>query len=122
MSSWQIEPGEVQNVLEGLEPHLTSLSGVLSDEDMETLPDNLASGQPVTVKVTVAVQALLADQQDELKTISNRVTAGMNGVVNATRAYIMGQEEQAAKFQRAMAKAAKTGDMSYFDKHGYHES
>lgn len=122
MSSWQIEPGEVQNVLEGLEPHVTSLSTVLSDEDLESLPENLASGQPVTVKVTVAVQALLTDQQDELQTISNHVTAGMNGVVNATRAYIMGQEEQAARFQRAMAEAAESGDMSYFDKHGYQDS
>lgn len=117
--TWRIEPAKVQEVLSAVQPKVKTLSTLLTAERLESIPAKLEPGAPVTAEAPAAMQALLADQSDELQRISWSVGAGIQGVYNATIAYVRGNEEMAATFQREMRKAARTGDFSYFDEHGY---
>lgn len=119
MSSWQIEPAEVQRILEEVLPQKESLEGELTDAKFEAIGSGLMWGSMITGVVPNALSELLGDQSAALSNIVYRVNAGVLGVANATIAYNQGQEEMLGSFQREMLESAVDGDFSFFEANGY---
>lgn len=119
MSSWQIEPNEIQRILGEVLPQKTDLDSELTEAKFEAISAGLTWGGGVTSVVPGALSELLSDQSSALSSIVYRVNAGVLGVANATVAYNNGQEEMLGNFQREMLEAAVDGDFGYFEAHGY---
>lgn len=84
----------------------------------ETVMAGLGSEAAVLAPVFQAVQASLDAQAGSVRAISNRIDAGVLGVLNATMAYDQGNEEMAGQFQDAAATAADTGNFLFFTAFG----
>ncbi|MCL2464982.1 MAG: DUF6507 family protein [Micrococcales bacterium] len=124
MSGWKLDPAGIQAVLSSVNDEAAGLG-----EDLSGTPDapvnrgelvlaGLRSEAVLLAPVINAVFATLESQSASVTSISNRINAGMFGVLNATIAYNRGNQEMAAEFQTAAASAAQTGDFSYFEQHG----
>ena len=119
MSSWSIQPADVQSVLNDVQSTAEELGVQLSEPKFQAVLDGLTWGRPLTEDVPAAVNALLGDQMANLRNISNRIQAGTVGVANAVIAYNNGQEEMAGSYQAQLLRSAETGDFTYFVKHGH---
>ena len=84
----------------------------------ELIMAGLGSEAGLLAPVELAVAATLSEQAAALTSISNRINAGLLGVLNAFLAYDRGQLDMAAEFQNAAADAATSGNFSYFDANG----
>lgn len=119
MTQWQINPGAVEPVLVNAGEQSGELFSVLTEDMFTGILTGLDSGGAATAAVPAAVSSLLADQQQNLQSVVNRVNAGILGVMNATIAYNQGQYDMATTFNSQMHSAASSGDFSYFEQHGY---
>lgn len=119
MSSWRIDPNEIQRVLDEVVPQKADLEAELTQEKFDAIGAGLGWGSMITGVVPNALGELLNDQNAALSNIVYRVSAGVLGVANATIAYNQGQEEMLGTFQREMLEAAVDGDFSYFEANGY---
>lgn len=119
MTSWSIQPGDVQSVLNDVQATAGELGAQLTQARFQGILDGLTWASGLTGEVASAVNALLGDQARNLTTISNRIQAGTLGVANAVIAYNNGQEEMAGTYQAELLRAADSGDFTYFVEHGY---
>ena len=129
MSDWQLNPEGIQKVLTAVyneaQTFSTDLSGTPEQpvNHGEVITNGLtwgikSDGISLTAPVLNAVCAALEAQYESVKSIMNRINAGVLGVTNATLAYNQGNEDMAATFQNEAALAAQTGDFSYFENNG----
>ncbi|MFT3861914.1 DUF6507 family protein [Micropruina sp.] len=121
MTSWNINPTEVQTVLTEVSADNTTLGEALTEEKFTAIGDGLVWGGALTAEVSTAVGQVMTEQGENLKVIQNHISAGLVGVSNATIAYNQGQYDMAATFQSEAQKAADTGDFQYFIDHGYQD-
>ena len=121
VSTWQLDPAGIQAVLTSVSTTQGELGEAMTEEAVTGVFEGLTWGGVVTSEVPKALSALMNDQQAHTTVISNRINAGILGVMNATLAYNQGQEEMASEFQRELTETAADGDFSYFEQHGYGE-
>jgi hypothetical protein len=114
MGGWQVEPDDVRQILAEVGEHREDLDGAITEDRVEWLFHMLRWGGPLTDVVPAALSRLLADQEDRLAVVGNRVAAGSVGVALAVDAYELGQEEMAGELQSEMVATAGSGDFSYF--------
>lgn len=119
MTQWCIDPGGVVGVVSLVSRLQGELAESLVPGVFEVVVSGVSWGGEYTAAVSQALAGLLVDQQDELETIVHRVQAGVLGTLNAVAAYQAGQAEMSASFQGQMFAAAESGDVSYFQQHGY---
>lgn len=119
MSSWQIDPNEIQRILDEVVPQKAALEEELTEAKFEAIGEGLTWGSMITGVVPSALSQLLSDQSAALSTIVYRVNAGVMGVANATIAYNHGQEAMIGSFNSEMLESAVNGDFSYFEANGY---
>lgn len=118
MTTWRIQPGDVQAVLADVQGQAEELGTELTEAKFQGVLDGLTWGGPLTQDVPTAVHALLQDQGENLANISRRITAGVVGVSNAVVAYHNGQEEMAGTYQTELLRSAESGDFTFFVEHG----
>lgn len=119
MTAWKISPAGVQRTLEKIPDDFKELQDALNEDSLESCFSGLEWGGAITADVPKALDEVFRDQADELSLIMNSINAGMIGVINATRAYQLGQQDMSGNFQREAISSAKTGNFSYFEKNGY---
>ncbi|WP_156887570.1 DUF6507 family protein [Propionicicella superfundia] len=120
MSEWRMEAASVSATLTKTGTAYEALLGVVTEQTVTDIFDGLTWGGGVTQCVSVAVNEVLAEQQNvNLRNIANHIAAGIAGVGNSARQLQAGNEEMATTFQTEMFTAATSGDFSYFDEHGY---
>lgn len=119
MSSWNIKPTEVKDVLTTVQKNSDTLSQALTEEKFTAIGGGLTWGSVLTEEVSKAVNQVMTEQGQNLRVIQNHISAGTAGVFNATIAYNNGQVEMAATFQSESVKAADSGNFQYFVEHGY---
>lgn len=115
MSEWQLVPEEISGVLKEVDEYREDLNAAVSPFRLETVFEYLSWGGGLTAEVSAAVDLLLADQQDRLTRIGNRVDAGRVGVALAVAAYEAGADEMYDTVQSEMLATAVSGDFSYFE-------
>ncbi len=123
MTGWRLSPAGIQGVLDTVNAEAEGLVEFLSRTGIaagcrEAVTAGLGSEAAVLAPVLQAVQASLDAQAGSARSISNRIDAGVLGVLNATMAYNQGNEEMAGQFQAAAATAADTGVFVYFTAFG----
>lgn len=114
MSSWKLDPGQIEGILNEVEELRPALDRAVSDYRVERVFDYLAWGGGITVDVAAAVSNLLADQEARLRNIANRVDSGRIGVALASAAYGAGAHEMCETTQVEMLATAESGDFGYF--------
>lgn len=119
MTRWKIDPKSVQSLLEAFSDENDTLAEKLGEGEIQSCYSGLDWGGSTTAAVPEALTNLFEDQQANLDTIMNGISAGATGVNNAAIAYNRGQEDMAGTFQSKAVAAADDGDFSYFDDHGY---
>ena len=119
MTKWNIEPADVKTVLTNVRTKATTLGKALTEEKFTAIGNGLTWGSALTAEVGTAVGQVMKEQGENLSIIQNHISAGIAGVTNATIAYRNGQYEMAGTFQSEMGKAADSGDLKYFEQHGY---
>ncbi|MBO3089849.1 DUF6507 family protein [Cellulomonas dongxiuzhuiae] len=119
MSSWSIQPADVQSVLNDVQTTAAELGEQLTEAKFQAVLDGLTWAAPLTGDVPAAVNAMLGDQMRHLTNISNRIQAGTVGVANAVIAYNNGQEDMAGSYQTQLLRSAESGDFTYFVQHGH---
>lgn len=115
MSSWSIDPVNLETLLSSVQVEQTSMNAALEEGDFTAIFTGLGSGPDVMGEVQKAVNNLLEDQKNNLTTICSAVAAGVNGVAYAARACAEGNEEMAANVQTQMVRSASSGDFTYFE-------
>lgn len=115
MGGWQVEPGEVREILAEVGEHREDLDGAITQDRVEWLFHMLRWGGGLTDAVPAALSRLVGDQEDRLAVVGNRVAAGAVGVSLAVDAYGLGQEEMASQVQSQMVSTAESGDFSWFE-------
>ena len=121
MTSWNIEPADVQTVLTTVQTKNAYLATALTEEKFTAIGDGIVWGGGLTAEVSAAVGQVMTEQGENLKVIQNHISAGLAGVSNATIAYNQGQLDMAATFQSEALKSAESGNFQYFVDHGYQE-
>lgn len=119
MTHWRIDPTGVQDILTAVDADNTELAAELTEAKFEAVFAGLTWGGVLTENVPIAVNSLLEDQNNNLSTIMNRITAARLGVANAVIAYNNGQQEMAGTFVQETLAAAEDGDFTYFIENGY---
>lgn len=107
MSQWKIDPAGVNAVFTAARTQAGELGKALAEDKFKSIFSGLTWGGAITQDVQAAVQNVFTDQRNNLTNISNRVSAGLKGIVEATNAYARGQEEMAQTHQSAMFDAVK---------------
>lgn len=139
MSRWRINPLGVEGVLRQVQIAQSRVGKRLASEELDpvgqavTMPTQAnpgaGRGNGVTGSVVSALDALFASHAASIRSIEGHILAGVYGVANATHEYDVAQQGMAdatdpyaaaAAMQAQMFSAAQTGDLSYFDTHGYY--
>lgn len=124
MSQWQMEPEQIQGVLQRTVDAQEHLLEAITEETLAEIGANTqwAGGSMLMgmyPHVPEAVGAVFTSQRQNLETIGNRINAGITGVGNAVIAYNHSHEDMIGNFQREMFSSAADGDFSYFAENGY---
>lgn len=99
MSSWDISASGVVAVLEDVNVPAEALG-----ESLTGLTDTVAAAVAATQSAAIseAIQAYFETEEGpRISGMSTRIGAATNGVVNATTAYVEGDQEMAAAHQQA---------------------
>lgn len=115
MTQWRLVPSEVETIVGEVADLRPDLDAAFSEHRVERVFEYLTWGGGLTSEVPNAVGLLLADQQDRLANIGNRVDAGRVGVALAAAAYEAGAEDLYEAVQSEMVATAGDGDFTYFE-------
>jgi hypothetical protein len=107
VSGWHIDPGKVETVL----TTVGSVAGVLSGavDGLQPKAEDAIAGTASSGIIADAVGGFFEHHSVTLQSIGNRINAGVTGAVQATNAYLAGDETMAAEHQAAAATVAGTG-------------
>ena len=123
MTGWRLDPAGIQAVLNAVNGEAAGLGefygrrSAQADQHERVLA-GLGSQAAVLVPVQAAVQAWLDAQVRSSQSVTDRIEAGVLGVLNATLAYNEGNREMAGVFQAEAARAAASGDFGFFEQYG----
>jgi len=107
VSGWQIDPGKVQTVLTSV----GSVAGVLSGavDGLQPKAEDAIAGTGSSGIIADAIGGFFEHHSVTLQSIGDRINAGVTSAVQATNAYLVGDETMAAEHQAAAATVAGTG-------------
>lgn len=108
--SWKVDPAGVQTVLDGMQ---TSLDGTVAAlQSVQTGVADASGGAGAVVNE--ALGAFVDQVRDDVDQVTYRLVGGVQGVRGAVNAYVQGDLEMAADFQRVGSTAHETHDISLF--------
>ncbi|MFJ3385984.1 MULTISPECIES: DUF6507 family protein [unclassified Curtobacterium] len=108
--SWKIDPAGVRSVLDGMQTSLDGTAAAL--QSVQTGVADASGGAGAVVNE--ALGAFVDQVSDDVDQVTFRLVGGVQGVHGAVDAYVRGDLEMAAEFQRAGTTAHETHDVSLF--------
>lgn len=116
MSSWQIEPAEVEAVLGKVSPEFVDLNLATNEDRIGEVVTAVTECNNLvpTDCVEVAMIEFLQDQMTQVGQINNHIHVGVLGVHTAVGAYQQGNLEMASEANRQMWANVDSGDMTWF--------
>jgi hypothetical protein len=98
VSGYRISPSGVESVLKKTQADAEKFGEIL--KPMQDHVESAATATGGSGAIIPALQAFFENQSSHLDTINRRVTAALTGAVDATKAYMDGDLEMVAEYQR----------------------